>query len=46
MTLQELRNLLVKVKVTGIPILHQHPENDWAFKFILGERKTKSMERT
>lgn len=46
MTLQELQNQLVKVKVTEIPTYHQHPENDWAFKFILGERKTKSMERT
>ena len=44
MTLQELRNLLVKVKVTGTPILHQHPENDWAFKFALAERKIKSKE--
>ena len=44
MTLQELQNQLVKVKVTGIPILHQHPENDWAFQFVLGKRKTKSKE--
>lgn len=44
MTLQELQNQLVKVKVTGIPTPHQRPENDWAFKVALVERKTKSKD--
>lgn len=36
MTREEISNEYIKVKITGIPTLHQHPRNDWAYRCALG----------
>lgn len=41
MTIEEICNKYIKVKTTRIPMLHQHPKYDWAFKTVLGDAKKK-----
>lgn len=36
MTREEISDEYIKVKITGIPALHQHPRNDWAYRCVLG----------
>ena len=44
MTIEEICNKYIKVKTTGIPMLHQRPKYDWAFKTVLEAAKEENQQ--